>query len=136
MSGDKVAVLKRLPDILMQLKPAAAIAAIVFAVSSHVAALSMAPEEFHASRQLACVLALESLGRLSEQEYSEKTHTLLDGYSEDERSTILAKAVGYYDGLMFSLPDNDANRIRMRLQDFVDSATCADSPFRRVTLQL
>jgi hypothetical protein len=120
----------------MQLKRVAASLAIVFTGSTHVAALSMAPEEFHASRQLACVLALESLGQLSEQEYSEKTHTLLDGYSENERSTILAKAVGYYDGLMFSLPDNDSEKIRTRLQDFVDSSTCSGSPFRRATLQL
>jgi hypothetical protein len=96
----------------------------------------MATDEFHASRQLACVLAQESLGQLSEQDYSERTHSLLDGYSEDERSNILAKALGYYDGLMFSLPDDDSDKIRARLRDFVDSNTCSDSHFQHVTFEL
>tara|TARA_R110001599_G_scaffold353795_2_gene597897 strand:- start:37273 stop:37491 length:219 start_codon:yes stop_codon:yes gene_type:complete len=43
-------------------------------------ALSFAPEEFLASRQLACVLAEQSLGYLSEVEYGEKTHSVLDGF--------------------------------------------------------
>jgi hypothetical protein len=113
-----------------------ALAALTVVMSSKVTALSMAPEEFHASRQLACVLAQESLGQLSEQEYGERTHTVLDGYDEDERSNILAKALGYYDGLMFSLPDDDSEQVRLRLLDFVDSSTCSNSSFRQVTLEL
>ena len=31
-------------------------------------ALSLSPEEFHASRQMACVLAQQELGQLSERE--------------------------------------------------------------------
>ena len=45
-------------------------------------ALSMAPEEFAASRQLACVLAEQSLGYLTEKEYGARTHTVLDGFDE------------------------------------------------------
>ena len=113
-----------------------ALAAIVVLGSAHVTALSIAAEELLASRQMACVLARESLGQLSEEEYGERTHTVLDGYSEEERDTILAKALGYYDGLMFALPDDDRDKIRNRLLDFVDSSTCSDTGFQNVTFEL
>ena len=97
-------------------------------------ALSMAPEEFVASRQLACVLAMESLGQLSEEEYGNRTHSVLDGFEESERSAILAKALGYYDGLMFEVPD-DATAVNSRLESFVASGTC-NHDYRQVTLSL
>ncbi len=84
-------------------------------------ALSMAPEEFHASRQLACVLAEQSLGYLSDEEYGERTHTVLDGFEDEERDAILAKALGYYDGLMFSIEPPQVNE---RLATFVTSDSC------------
>lgn len=87
-------------------------------------ALSLAADEFQASRQLACVLAEESLGYLSQEEYGARTHTVLDGFDETERDTILAKALGYYDGLMFSIEDDDAQQVSQRLETFVASASC------------
>jgi hypothetical protein len=120
----------------MRFKISLAITALYLFMASPAFSLSMAADEFHASRQMACVLAQESLGRLSEQEYGEKTHSLLDGYDEEERSMILAKALGYYDGLMFSLPDDDREQIRLRLMDFVDSSTCSDSGYQKVTFEL
>ena len=119
----------------MHLTARNALAAIVLLGSSHAMSLSMAADELHASRQMACVLAQESLGQLSEEEYGKRTHTVLDGYDESERDTILAKALGYYDGLMFSLPD-DGDKIRTRLMDFVDSGTCSGSGFQKVTFEL
>ena len=35
-------------------------------------ALSLAPEEFNASRKMACVMAQQELGQLSEDEYGER----------------------------------------------------------------
>lgn len=98
-------------------------------------ALSMAPEEFAASRQMACVLALQSLGQLSEAEYGERAHTVLDDFEETEQSNIVAKALGYYDGLMFEIADDDSAAITLRLEDFVASRTCKDD-FHQVTLTL
>jgi len=95
-------------------------------------ALSMAPEEFMASRHLACVLAQQSLGQLSEEEYGQRTHALLEDFDQAERNQVLAKALGYYDGLMFEIPDRDPTAVEMRLRDFVASPTC-DADFRRVT---
>ncbi|MEE4145648.1 MAG: hypothetical protein V2I26_12660 [Halieaceae bacterium] len=88
------------------------------------AALSLAPEEFQASRQLACVLAEQSLGYLDERQYGEKAHTVLDGFDEAERDNILAKALGYHDGLMFSIEPDDAEQVSERLETFVASASC------------
>jgi hypothetical protein len=97
-------------------------------------ALSLAPEEFQASRKLACVLAEQSLGHLSEQEYGEMTHTVLDGFDESERDNILAKALGYYDGLMFSIKPDDDQQVTERLETFVASASCAqESGFANVS---
>ncbi|MEZ5567546.1 MAG: hypothetical protein R3E54_04250 [Halioglobus sp.] len=97
-------------------------------------ALSMAPEEFVASRQLACVLAMESLGQLSEEEYGNRTHSVLDGFDESEQGNILAKALGYYDGLMFEVPD-DVTAVNSRLENFIASGTCSND-YRQVTLTL
>mgnify|MGYP003660634797 FL=1 len=94
----------------------------------------MAPEEFTASRQLACVLAMESLGQLSEEEYGNRTHSVLDGFDEAEQGNILAKALGYYDGLMFEIPD-DNGAVNSRLESFISSGTCS-SDYRQVTLSL
>ncbi|GAB5451684.1 MAG: hypothetical protein Hals2KO_20120 [Halioglobus sp.] len=102
-----------------------------FTVATPAAALSMAPEEFAAARQLACVLAEQSLGQLNEDEYGARTHTLLEGFEASERDSILAKAIGYYDGLMFDIAEEE-NAVNHRLEDFVASNTCRDSGFRTV----
>lgn len=98
-------------------------------------ALSLAPEEFAASRQMACVLARQSLGQLSEDEYGAMTHTVLEGFDDAERDNILSKALGFYDGLMFQVDGSDAAAVDLRLEDFLASNTC-DSGYRRVTVSL
>ena len=90
----------------------------------HAGALSLAPEQFQASRKLACVLAEESLGYLSQDEYGRRTHAVLDGFDESERDNVLAKALGYYDGLMFAVEADDVRQVNERLETFVASASC------------
>ncbi len=116
---------------------AGTLAAVVItaSVAGNATALALAPEEFQASRQLACILAQQSLGQLSEQEYGELTHSVLDDFDEAEQDAILAKALGYYDGLMFSIPGDDAVEVNLRLEDFVSSPTCS-SGYRKVTYTL
>ena len=103
-------------------------------VSQNSLALTSSAEEFHASRALACVLAEQSLGYLTEQQYGERTHDVLDGFDDAERDQILAKALGYYDGLMFSI-EEDAEQVQQRLRSFTGSTACQGG-FRSVTLSL
>ena len=98
-------------------------------------ALSLAPEEFKASRKMACVLAQQSLGQLSEDEYGEKANTLLDGFDETERNNILAQAVGYYGGLVYTSERPNAEKMHIRLEDFLASSTCSQD-YRQVNLSL
>lgn len=98
--------------------------------------LALAPEEFKASRQLACVLAQESLGYLDDEQYGVRTHSLLDGFDQSERDNILSKALGYVDGLMFSVNADDARQVNERLERFVASAACESESYQRVTLTL
>lgn len=98
--------------------------------------LALAPEEFSASRQLACVLAEQSLGYLDEKEYGSRTHTVLDGFDDTERDNILSKALGYFDGLMFAIDDSDIEQVNDRLETFVESASCEQGAYRRVTVSL
>jgi hypothetical protein len=107
----------------------------LLAYATQGAALSMAPEQFSASRKLACVLAQQSLGQLSEEEYGNRAHTLLDGFDEAERNAVLAQAVGYYSGIMFSASSADKHQMSLRLQDFVSSNTCSEG-YSKVTLSL
>lgn len=107
----------------------------LLAYAAQSASLSLAPEEFAASRKLACVLAQQSLGQLSEEEYGNRAHTLLDGFDDEERDNVLAQAVGYYGGLMFSTGDADSKQMTLRLKDFVASSTCTEG-YSEVTLKL
>lgn len=110
------------------------IASVLLALACQQAsALSLAPEEFKASRQIACVLAEQSLGYLSETEYGERTHTVLDGFDDSERDNILAKALGYHDGLMFSIEPDEVNQ---RLETFVASNACSDDGYQNVNVTL
>ncbi len=120
-------------DVLRAITLAAGLAC--SALSGAVQALSMAPEEFKASRQMACILAQQSLGQLSEEEYGELAHSVLDDFEEAEKDAIIAKALGYYDGLMFSIPGDDATGVNLRLEDFVSSPTCS-SGYRNVVYTL
>ena len=99
-------------------------------------ALSLAPEEFAASRQLACVLAEQSLGYLTETEYGTRTHDLLDDFEESERDIILSKALGYVDGLTFALDQTGEETANRRLEDYVRSSSCQPEGYRKVTLSL
>jgi hypothetical protein len=98
-------------------------------------ALSLAPEEFAASTKLACVLAQQSLGQLSEAEYGEQANAALDGFDESERSNILAKALGYYEGLMFTPTGDPAVKSEARLEDFVASRNCS-ADYQKATFRL
>ncbi|MFT6276438.1 MAG: hypothetical protein ACKVKR_13430 [Pseudomonadales bacterium] len=104
----------------------------VLAFTSQAMALALGPDEFHASREMACVLAKQSLGQLSENEYGAKSHALMDGFDESERDNILAQAVGFYGGLMFSVPKGDST---IRLKNFLSSTICS-ADYRQVTLPL
>ena len=107
----------------------------LLAGAMHSMALSLSPEEFDASRKLACVLAQQSLGQLTEQQYGEKANTLLDGFDETERDNVLAQAVGYLGGVMFSSSEKDPHAMTLKMEDFVSSGTCKGD-YSKVTLQL
>jgi len=99
-------------------------------------ALELAPEEFMASQELACVLAEQSLGRLSEEEYGARFHTALDGFAEGERDNILAKALGYVEGLSFELAGQPSDA-QQRLEIFLASDSCASEPsYYRTTVSI
>jgi len=101
-----------------------------------VAALSLAPEEFSASRQLACVLAQQSLGHLTEDEYGALAHGVLDDFDDTEQEHILSSALGYVDGLMFDIESGDSAQVNQRLTQFVDSPACLQEDYYRVTVRL
>ena len=90
-------------------------------------ALEMAPKAFTASREMVCVLAQESLGELSEDEYGERMGDVLKGFDSDERDDILAKALGYYDGLMFSIAEDDTEGVNARLHYYISNGPCEGS---------
>lgn len=93
-------------------------------LSVNAQSLALGPDQFAAAKNLACVLAQESLGYLSEDEYATLSDEALDGFSEQEVDVIRAKALGYYDGLMFGLPSTDEQQVNERLREFVESRTC------------
>jgi len=87
-------------------------------------ALALGPDEFAAARQLTCVLAQDSLGYLQQSQYDEMVDEVLDGYNETDGDVIYAKALGYFDGLMFGIPERDTRQVNARLQSFVESQAC------------
>ncbi|TXS92810.1 hypothetical protein FV139_12630 [Parahaliea maris] len=87
-------------------------------------ALSLGPDEFVAARHLTCVLAQDSLGYLTPDDFEVLSSEVLDSYEPEEGDVIYAKALGYFDGLMFGLPEQDAEVIHARLRSFVDSQAC------------
>ncbi len=88
-------------------------------------ALALGPDEFDAAKRLSCVLAQDSLGYLTEQDYEQLTDEVLDEFEAEQGDVVYAKALGYFDGLMFGIPEQDAAGVRARLQSFVDSQACA-----------
>jgi hypothetical protein len=93
-------------------------------LSQSASALALGPEDFLAARSMTCVLAQESLGYLSEDEFSEAAESIMTGYDQSEGDVIYAKAIGYFDGLMFGLPANDPSAVAERLQQFLSSKAC------------
>jgi hypothetical protein len=99
-------------------------------------ALEIGPEEFRAAKQTACVLAQDSLGYLAEDDYDALLEDVLKAFDEAERDTIFAKALGYYDGLMFEIPANNSRLVAERLTVYVESEHCIalrDAALPRVT---
>ena len=106
-------------------------------VSPYSLALELGPEDFIAARSMTCVLAQESLGYLSEEEYAEMAEAVLADYDQAEGDVIYAQALGYFDGLMFGLVESDEGEINARLQDYISSAACtAFTGFSGASLRL
>ena len=51
------------------------------------------------------------------------------------RDAILAKAIGYYDGLLFEIADDDRQAVTLRLENFVQSGSCSKD-YRPVSFRL
>ncbi|MDJ0878196.1 MAG: hypothetical protein QNI86_06265 [Halieaceae bacterium] len=102
-----------------------------------VSALELGAEDFVAAREMTCVLAQESLGYLSDDEYAEMAEAILSDYDQAQTDVIYAQALGYFDGLMFGLPESDEREIGARLQSFVASSACTRfTGFEGVSLTL
>ncbi|QIB67239.1 hypothetical protein [Kineobactrum salinum] len=93
-------------------------------LSSRASALALGPEEFAAAKRLSCVLAQDSLGYLTEKDYQQLTDEVLDEFEAEQGDVIYAKALGYFDGLMFGIPEQDDAGVTARLQSFVASQAC------------
>ena len=100
------------------------LALMLLAASATSQALALGPDEFAAARQLTCVLAQDSLGYLQESQYDDMVDEVLDGYDQADGDVIYAKALGYFDGLMFGIPERDQRQIHSRLQSFIESQAC------------
>ena len=87
-------------------------------------ALELGAEDFAAARDMTCVLAQESLGYLSEDEYTEMAESVLADYTQEGGDIIYAQALGSFDGLMFGLASDDSRQVNARLQEYVASAAC------------
>jgi hypothetical protein len=103
-------------------------------LAQEASALAMGPDEFAAARQLTCVLAQETLGYLDASEYADQTNSVLEDFDQAESDVIYAKAIGYYDGLMFGVEERDQRGINARLQAFVSSQACLTNASHAVTL--
>ena len=99
--------------------------ALLLVLTSYTAnALELGPEDFLAARNMTCVLAQESLGYLSEDEFSGLAETIMAGYDQSQGDVVYAKAIGYFDGLMFGLPSGDHSAVNARLQEYLSSDAC------------
>lgn len=87
-------------------------------------ALALGPEEFASARQLTCVLAQSTLGYLGQDDYADRVDEVLGAYDEADADVVFAKALGYYDGLMFEIPADDERQIGSRLERFLESQAC------------
>ncbi len=99
-------------------------AALLLIATGQAQALALGPDEFAAAKRLSCVLAQDSLGYLDEADYAALTDDVLEEYETADGDVIFAKALGYFDGLMFGIPEQDAAGIESRLRSFVESQAC------------
>ena len=101
------------------------IAALLLVTASQTQALSLGAEEFAAARQLSCVLAQDALGSVSDDEYADQVDEVLGDYDAESGDVIYAKALGYFDGLMFGIVERDQSAIEARLRAFSGSQACS-----------
>ncbi|TCO75636.1 hypothetical protein [Chromatocurvus halotolerans] len=87
-------------------------------------ALALGPKEFAAAKTVACVMAQDSLGYLSENDFNDLVDQALADFEDDAADVIYAKAVGYFDGLMFGIPESDQELVQARLRQFNASRVC------------
>lgn len=93
-------------------------------LASGAQALALGPKEFAAAKNVACVMAQDSLGYLSEDDFNDLIDQALSGFEGDAGEVIYAKAVGYFDGLMFGIPESDQDLVQARLRQFNTSRVC------------
>lgn len=93
-------------------------------LTSGVQALALGPKEFAAAKTVACVMAQDSLGYLSENDFNDLVDQALADFEDDAGDVIYAKAVGYFDGLMFGIPESDRELVQARLRQFNTSRVC------------
>lgn len=93
-------------------------------VSSGAQALALGPKEFAAAKSVACVMAQDSLGYLSEDDFNDLIDQVLSDFDGESGDVVYAKAVGYFDGLMFGIPESDQRLVQERLREFNASRAC------------
>ena len=98
---------------------------LLLVATSHAFALALGPDDFAAAKRLTCVLAQDTLGYLTEDDYGDLTDEVLDDYDAAEGDVIYAKALGFYSGLMFGIPERDKAGVESRLLGFVSSQACS-----------
>jgi len=87
-------------------------------------ALALGPKEFAAAKNVACVMAQDSLGYLSADDFNDLVDQALSDFDDEDGDVVYAKAVGYFDGLMFGIPESDQRRVKQRLREFNSSRAC------------
>ena len=88
-------------------------------------ALSLGPDEFVAAREVTCILAQDALGYLDEEDFNTLVDNALESFDAAEGDVIYAKALGYFDGLMFGIPEGSDARVNSRLRAFNQSQACS-----------
>ncbi|WP_144244403.1 hypothetical protein [Pseudohaliea rubra] len=88
-------------------------------------ALSLGPDEFVAARQVTCILAQDALGYLGEDAFNTLLDGALENFDDGQGDVIYAKALGYFDGLMFGIPAGDDALVSERLRAYNQSQACS-----------
>lgn len=93
-------------------------------VSLGAQALALGPKEFAAAKAVACIMAQDSLGFLTENDFGDLVDQVMSDFDEADGNVVYAKAVGYFDGLMFGIPESDQRQVQERLRQFNASRAC------------